>query len=184
MDWTTGLTIAVTVLLAFGGYLATYAYNLKLAQRKDRLERVNKQLSDLYGPLYALVSSSASCWKAFRAQYRPGVPFWGTDPPPTDEEAEAWRLWIVEVFMPLNVAMADVITQNADLLDEPEVPPVLLDICAHVKGYQPIIKRWEAGDFSENSSVINFPRGRIEEFALKEFSRLKEKQRALLGRDT
>ena len=65
MDWTTGLTIAVSVLLAFAGYLVTYAYNLRLAQRKDRLERVNKQLSNLYGPLYALVSSSQACWKAF-----------------------------------------------------------------------------------------------------------------------
>jgi hypothetical protein len=72
-----------SVLLALGGYLATYTYNLKLAQRKDRLDRVNQQLSELYGPLLALASSSGACWTAFRQRYRPnGLSFWDSEPTP------------------------------------------------------------------------------------------------------
>ena len=182
MDWKTGITIAVSVLLAACGYIAAYVYNLKLAQRKDRLERVNQQLSDFYGPLFALVSSSQSCWEAFRRRYRPGGAFWDIDSPPTAEEAAAWRLWMVEVFMPLNVGMADVITQHADLLDQSEMPRVLLDICAHVKAYQPVIKRWELGDFSENTSVIDFPAREVQAFVSEGFRRLKTEQAELLGR--
>jgi len=183
MDWTTGLTIAVSVLLAAAGYVATYLYNLKLAQRKDRLDRVNQQLSDLYGPLLALVSSAQSCWDAFRDQYRPDVPGYWDDPPPTDEEAAIWRLWIVEVFMPLNAAMADVITENADLLDGSDMPQALLDTCAHVKAYRPVLKQWETGDYSENTALTNFPSRQVRKFASEGFSRLKAEQAALLGRN-
>jgi hypothetical protein len=62
VDRKTALTSSVTVLLAFTGYVASYLYNLRLAQRKNRLERVTRQLSDLYGPLLALVSAGASSW--------------------------------------------------------------------------------------------------------------------------
>ena len=44
------VTTAVTILLAFTGYLATYFNNLRLAQRNQRLERVSKQLGELSGP--------------------------------------------------------------------------------------------------------------------------------------
>ena len=182
MDWATSLTIAVSVLLAATGYVWTYLYNLRLARRKDRLDRVNRQLSDLYGPLYALTHSADTCWKVFRSRYRPGGgPFWDPNSPPTEEEAAAWRLWMAEVFMPLNVAMADVVTQHIDLLDEETMPDVLLRLCAHVKVYRPVIKRWEAGDFSENTSGLNFPREELLAFASDGFRDIMRKQRELLG---
>jgi hypothetical protein len=150
MDFTTGLTITVSVVLAVVGYIATYVYGLRLAQRKDRLDRVNRQLSEFYGPLLALVSASQSSWEAFRGRYRP-VPrsFWSDDPPPTAEDQAIWRLWVTEVFMPLNLEMVDVVTHHADLLDERQMPPGLLTLCAHVASYKPVVKQWETGDFSE-----------------------------------
>lgn len=180
MDWATGVTIAVTVLLALGGYLATYINNLRLAQRKDRLERVNEQLSSFFGPLLALVSASSSSWQAFRKEYRPHTPgFWG-DGAPTPEEAAAWRLWMTEVFMPLNIQMVDIITHHADLLDESEIPQCLLDVCAHVQAYRPVIKQWEAGDFSRHTSFINFPSEELSRFASERFNALKVVQEDLL----
>jgi hypothetical protein len=185
MNWTTGLTIAISILLAVTGYIATYLYNLKLAQRRDRLDRVNQQLSDLYGPLLALVSSSQASWEAFRGRYRPhSRGFWGSEPAPTPEEAAVWRLWITEVFMPLNVRVVEVISQHADLLDEPDMPQSLLDACAHVAAYRPVIKQWEQGDFSEHTSVINFPAAEVLGFAREGFARLKAEQRDLLGEST
>ena len=123
MDWATSLTIAVSVLLAATGYVWTYLYNLRLARRKDRLDRVNRQLSDLYGPLYALTHSGETCWKVFRSRYRPGDgPFWDPNSPPTEEAAAAWRPWMAEVFMPLNVAMADVVTRTSISLTKRQCP--------------------------------------------------------------
>src|SRR5947209_1888781 len=150
LDWKTILTLLVTVSLALAGYIAKYLNDIKTAQRKDRLERVNRQLKEFYGPLYALSYASDKAWReAFRAQYRPHGSFWSGAPPPTPSEEVAWRLWMTEVFMPLNVQMERLIIGNADLLDEPEIPECLLVVCAHVSAYKAVLARWETGDYSE-----------------------------------
>jgi len=116
----------------------------------------------------------------FRKEYRPYVHgYWGTNPPPTREEAEAWRLWIKEVFMPLNLEMEALILKHSDLLVEAEMPKVLLDLSAHTAGYKPILKSWERGDFSRNVSLIDFPRDLIT-YAETNYRFLKKKQRELL----
>ena len=76
------ITTVVTISLAFIGYLITYFNNLRLSQRKEKLERVNSQLRELYGPLFALVNTSEIAWKSFRSVYRPsGAYFNGIEQP-------------------------------------------------------------------------------------------------------
>lgn len=53
MDQTLIITTVVTVSLAFLGYIATYLNNLQKSRREDQLERINKQLSELYGPMFS-----------------------------------------------------------------------------------------------------------------------------------
>lgn len=183
MDRAATITIVVTVLLAASGYVATYAYNLRLAQRKDRLEHVNRQLSDLYGPLVALTTSGMSAWIGFRQIYRPGIThYWAEDPPPTDAEAAAWRLWMTEVFMPLNERIFDVVTNNAELLVEEQMPQPLLDVCAHVAGYRPVLRSWKDGDTTRHTSTNNFNGRELADYALTRFRALKLEQRELMGR--
>jgi hypothetical protein len=182
VDKTTLVTLSVTVLIAVAGYLATYLNTLRLARRKDRLDRVSKQLSEFYGPLLALERASGRSWMEFMQRYRPDARyFWDRDDPPTEEQAEAFRLWMRHVFMPLNVRMVDVVTNKADLLDEPEVPECLLELCAHVATYQAILKRWEDEDFSEKVPDIPFPGLELAEYAEATFKRLKAEQNRLLG---
>jgi hypothetical protein len=182
MDTKALVTLSVTILLAVAGYLAAYLNTLRLARRKDRLDRVSKQLSDFYGPLLALSRAGGRSWEEFMDRYRPGnTAFWDEADPPTERQAESFRLWMCHVFMPLNVRMVDVVTNKADLLDEPEVPGCLLELCAHVATYQAILKRWEDEDFSENTPDIPFPGQEIEEYAEATFSRLKAEQNRLLG---
>jgi len=70
MDGTEAVAF-VDVVVAVIGYFVTYRTNLRLVQRNDRLERINRQLSEFYGPLLALTRSSDQSWKAFRKRYRP-----------------------------------------------------------------------------------------------------------------
>jgi len=51
MDSKTIATLLVTVTLALIGFLVKYINDLAIARRKDKLERVNLQLKNLYGPL-------------------------------------------------------------------------------------------------------------------------------------
>ena len=54
MDWKTWLAPSVTVGVALLGFAVKYLNDIKIAQRKDRLDRINQQLKFLYGPLYAI----------------------------------------------------------------------------------------------------------------------------------
>ena len=99
------ITTTVTIVLALAGYMAAYLNGLRLAQRNQRLERVNKQLGDFYGPLYGLIDSETAVFKEFRNIYRPGKHFFSDEDPPTDGDLEAWRLWMTTVFAPINNRM-------------------------------------------------------------------------------
>lgn len=62
MDIKTLLPLLVTIGLALVGYVAAYVNSLRMAQRKDQLERVTQQLHDFYGPLYALALIGELAW--------------------------------------------------------------------------------------------------------------------------
>ena len=176
----------VGVVAAVLGYFVTYGTNLRLAQRNDRLERINQQLSEFYGPLLALTRSSDQSWQAFRKRYRPGDgSFWKNDPPLTREDVAAWRLWMTTVFVPMHQRMMELVLNRAHLIEEPEMPSCLLALCAHVNGYQAILKEWETGEVSiereDNISVVNFPGQELAEYAATAFGRLKAEQAELLG---
>lgn len=182
MDWKVVAPLVVTVLVALTGFAVTHQNNLSLARRKDRLDRVNRQLSDLYGPLLALVSASTRSWVAFRTRYRSTVvSYWDPSTPPTPAEEEAWRRWMKTVFMPLNTRMEELVITKAELLDTPTMPDCLLQLVAHVSAYRAFIAQWDEGDFSQQVSLIDFPNPDVVEYAEHTFVKLKKEQQQLIG---
>lgn len=152
--------------------------------RKDQLERVNAQLRDLYGPLYALSVASEQTWTEFFKIYSPNpTGYW---PVSNQRQAERWRLWMKEVFMPLNLQMEALVLKHSDLLVDQEMPKVLLDLSAHIEGYKAIMKEWDSKEQESlmqkeaNLSIINYPLG-LSEYASKHYLELKRKQSELLG---
>lgn len=153
MSWHGWVALGVPAFVAIVGLSAAYLTNLRLAQRAAQLERVNNQLSDFYGPLYALVSASNISWNAFRQAHRPHGAYWDPRNPASDADAAAWRLWMAQVFMPFNRQMRDLVINKAQLLDEDRTPGCLLTLCAHVATYEAIMSQWASGDFSEHGST-------------------------------
>ncbi|MFE7467992.1 hypothetical protein ACFU6R_28310 [Streptomyces sp. NPDC057499] len=177
----------VTIGLAFAGYLVTYLNGLRLAQRQERLARVNRQLSEFYGPLLALVEINNRVYRAFAERHpRPD----GRSPmdqgpeelPPTDEELAEWRLWIAKVFLPNHRAMRDILVNKADLLSEPHMPPILMEVYAHASWHEIAVTRWEQGDLAVERPPSPFPMTEIRRYVRESFDRLKREQAALLGR--
>lgn len=184
MDTAFLVTTMTTILLAFIGYIATYINNLRTSQLTEQLERVNKQLNELYGPLFAISQANHISWQAFRAKYRPGRAFFGEGNPPTEDELEIWRLWIRTVFMPNNTRMYEAIISKSDLLIEEKMPDCLLLFCAHISAYQSILKRWEDKDFTEHTSIVNYPGQELLSYCQNSFQALKTEQAQLLGKKT
>ncbi|MFF0065605.1 hypothetical protein ACFYRC_29420 [Streptomyces sp. NPDC005279] len=176
-------TLIVTVGLALVGYLATYLNGVRLAQRQARLARVNLQLSDFYGPLFALMEANSRTYDSFSERYaRPdGRDPFNHDIPPTEHELAEWRTWATTVFIPNIQAMRDVVVTKADLLIEQEMPPALLQLCAHVSGYEITAARWAQGRYEEHLSVISFPGRELRDYTRERFTRLKKEQAVLLG---
>ena len=82
--------------------------------------------------------------------------------------------------MPLNDRMVEVIISKAELIDEPGMPRVLLDLCANAWGWKPILKQWASKEFSEHWSLLRFPTEEILAYTEAGLKRVKEEQRELL----
>lgn len=176
-----------TVCLAFAGYLVTYLNSLRLTQRQERLARVNRQLSEFYGPLLALTEINSRVYRAFgerhpRPDGRSPLQHGPAEMPLTEAESAEWRLWVTKVFLPNHRAMRDVLVTKADLLAEPHMPPILLEVYSHATWHEIAVTRWEQGDLALEQPARPFPAGEIRRYVREGFDRLKQEQAALLGR--
>jgi hypothetical protein len=176
------LTAGSGLAVAAVGATLAYFNSQRLGQRQARLDRVNKQLEELYGPMLSLSEGSSASWAIFRDRYRPGRPFIGGDgPPPTSEEVSEWIAWMRTVFMPANRTIHQLIVTKTHLLDDDEMPAVLLVFLAHVSGYEVTMSAWDGGDFSRLNSLIDHPGDAFTAYTRTAFSTLKHRQQELLG---
>jgi len=180
----TVLPLGAPILIAVGGWIFTYMNMRAHTARVARLDRVNQQLRQLYGPLNALLESSDAAWNAFTSAYWPahGQPgYFAKGFETTDEEKARWRLWMREVFHPTNAKMEDVITRNLDLVDGGEMPKAFVDALAHISAYHAVLRKWDAGDYSEHTSVINFPSAALKAAVKPTYERLLREQAYLIS---
>ena len=174
------ITTIVTVSLAFIGFLVKYFNDLSIAKRKDRLERINRQLKDLYGPLLSLTNSANNAWEKFRTVHRNYSPgYFDKNNPPNEEEKAVWRLWMTTVFFPIIDKKYNVIISNTDLIVEDYFPKCLEDFCAHVNTYRPVIEKWKTGDYTEHVSLLGYPVD-LNKYFTDAFDKLKREQKKLL----
>jgi len=175
------LGLIVTILLALLGYITTYLNNLRLARRADGLKFVTAQIDELYGPLYVITQTSQILYQASIARDMQDDESTNGDTPYSSDELTERRIWVEEVFHPLNSQLEDVIINKAHLIIEDEMPQCLKRFLAHSAGYKAVIKKWQRGDFAVNSSVIDYPT-EIEEYAEKSYALLRKQQQKLIGR--
>jgi hypothetical protein len=169
----------VTVALAFIGYVVKYYSDSDLAVRKDKLERINRQLKDLYGPLYGMGSADDAVWKAFMKKYAPNKKNF-FDPPVTSYDEEVWRNWMMNVYQPLNERMVNTITNNTDLMVENCFPQTFKDLCAHEESYKAVIARWKNHDFTSSTALLDYNANAFMRYITNAYDSLKKEQNSLL----
>jgi hypothetical protein len=143
-------------------------------------------LSEFYGPLLALTEINSRVYKGFSERHpRPD----GRSPllhgpdemPPTEAELAQWRLWITAVFLPNHRAVREILVTKADLLLEPHMPQILLEVYAHASWHEIDVARWEQGDLTFDRLAQPFPMTEIRGYVRDSFDRLKQEQAVLLG---
>lgn len=171
--------LIITIVLAFVGYFVTHRNNLLLHKRKDRLELTNKRINDFYGPLYVLSNVGETALKALLIKIKRE-----SDPqlekPLTDQEFAEWRIWMVNVFMPLNELSEKIVLENAYLIREKQMPQCILDFVTHISAWKAVLVKWENGDFSEQFSIIDYPEA-LKGYATISYDELKNEQLMLIG---
>jgi len=166
------ITASASVFVAMVVFVLNQRAQVRLERRQARLELINSQLRDLYGPLNALVDVNERLWESLRStlpargERRPGG---GT--------AE-WNSWRDSVLMPTNREMRDLIVRRADLLIEDHVPQPLLDFCAHVAA-RDVAMSGRAEGFA-GRALIPHPGTEYVNYVREGFTALKTEQRRLL----
>ncbi|MGD0731511.1 MAG: hypothetical protein ABR956_09610 [Terracidiphilus sp.] len=165
---------ALTVILAFAGYLTTFMSARILARRKDKLDLVNRRLNEFYGPLYVASQAGNIAYRSLLKKQGKTQSF-----PILDEEMKEWVLWMTTIFMPLNDVREKIIIEKAYLIVEEQMPRCLLDFVTHVVGYKAVLAKWNEGDYSERRSTIGWP-PEFDIYVERSYAALKAEQTLLL----
>lgn len=148
-------------------------------RRQARLERVNAQLRDLYGPLKALTDSNEAVWEAMRDSHLPAVGARRSAGALPDLDDRDWTDWLTYALMPANRQMRDVIVGNAHLLIEPELPDPLRAFCAHVAALEVALAR-SAGHAPVEPTLIHHPGRSLAAYLDASYAALRQEQEVLI----
>lgn len=179
------------------------AYQVRAKRTDERwakhLERIDAQLSDLYGPLFALFESGDQEWRAFRAKYcnnRDDPHFLGFFPtnleepefmPPDATQLSVFRTWTKAVFLATNTRMAELMIEHAELLIGKVMPEPFLKFCVHVTSLQANVASWDQegfdkSDWKQHLAIFPHPAAELHNYIRASFTVLKETQSELLAR--
>ena len=155
------LSSSVSLLVVVLGFVSTYLNNLRLERHRNQLERVNRQLSELYGPMFALTQASGRSFKAFSNRFDPlGLfddEFSEGDERITEMQKDAWRLWVRTVFQPNNKELVRLLLSKADLLVDGEMPESAQTLFVHVSGFDVVLKEWDNAQDRDMFSIVDYP---------------------------
>jgi hypothetical protein len=172
------ITATAAICVAVLGALLSYRYANRLQRRKAHLERLNAQLQEFYGPLYAIFAANSIAYLEFVKTLRKDATalFDEKVEPLNEDELRLWRLWVESAHEHRSSPAYEVIINKAHLLIGDEMPPCLLQFCAHKAGYDVVIERWKQGDYREHLSVVRHPGDPLLEYLRRSFVQLKRKQ--------
>ncbi|MEV7187816.1 hypothetical protein [Kitasatospora sp. NPDC093102] len=173
------VTACASILIAVMAYWLNHQGETRRSLRKARIEWVSSQLKDLYGPLLVLTETNEKAWSEYRRRY---ILSSGEGPAeirlPELEEAR-WRTWVEAVFAPTAQKMREIITARGDLIIGGEMPPVVLEFCAHAATYDALLADWD-GAVPSKSTLIRHPGNRFLSYVRESYGLLKAEQALLL----
>lgn len=175
-------TLVAAFLAAFItslGWMITNRHTRQMTILRERLDLINRQLAEFYGPLYISCESSFAALKALEKKIDKG-PNPLDDPNITEETLREYCHWMEHVFMPLNERREKVILEKSHLIRESYAPKCLLDFAAHVTTYRANMAKWNDENIPEPFAHIEYPKD-LNEYASNGFIHLKKEQADLIG---
>lgn len=173
----TAVIASVTVAI---GWYASHKSQRLLAARKDRLALLNDQLARLYGPLCIACAEGRVAYQTLLKKLGRTNSIFEEGQKPTEADLKEWFHWMKHVFMPMNQLRERLILENTHLIYEKQIPECFVKFAQHVVSYRVLMAKWEAEDFTETYSPIEFP-AELDSYAQSTFEKLKAEQSELIG---
>ncbi|MEV7285250.1 hypothetical protein AB0O01_11915 [Streptomyces sp. NPDC093252] len=173
------VTACASLLIAVVAYWLNHRGEIRRSLRQARIDRVSSQLRELYGPLLVLTETNEKAWIEYRSRYIQNIGADSAENPLPEQEEARWRIWVEAVFAPTAQSIRELITARGDLIIGEEMPPVVLEFCAHAATYDALLANWsEAGP--SKSPLIRHPGSRFLAYVRASYGSLKEEQTLLL----
>ncbi|MFJ9841641.1 hypothetical protein ACIRYZ_14455 [Kitasatospora sp. NPDC101155] len=173
------VTACASIMIAAMAYWLNHQGETRRSLRKARIDWVSSQLKDLYGPLLVLTETNEKAWNEYHRLYILPADSGPAGIPLTEPEEARWRTWVEAVFAPTAQKMREIITARGDLIIGGEMPPVVLDFCAHAATYDALLANWDKADPSK-STLIRHPGNRFLSYVRESYGSLKAEQALLL----
>ncbi|MEU2670061.1 hypothetical protein ABZ622_14535 [Streptomyces sp. NPDC007164] len=172
------VTACATILVAIMAYWMNHQGEDRRYLKNARIDRVNSQLKELYGPLLVLTETNERAWSEYYRRYILPAGYPDENPLPGPEEAR-WHIWVEAVFAPTAQKMKDLITARGDLIIEGELPLVVQQFCAHAATYDALLANW-GGAGARKSTLIRHPGSDFLSYVRKSYRSLKAEHELLL----
>ncbi|WP_335971323.1 hypothetical protein [Streptomyces sp. CA2R106] len=173
-------TTCASAVVAIMAYRMNHKGEIRRSTRKARIDWVSSQLKDLYGPLLVLAETNEKAWREYCGRYIMRSDLGLADIPLPELEEERWRTWVEKVFAPTAQKMREIITARGDLIIGGEMPPVVLEFCAHAMTYEALLANWD-GAGPRKSTLIRHPGNRFLSYVRESYESLKAEQEILLN---
>ena len=173
------VTACASILIAVMAYWLNHRAETRRSQREARIDRVSSQLKDLYGPLLVLTETNERAWGEYYRHYIRPIGAGRADIQLPESEEARWRTWVETVFAPTAQKIRDIITARGDLIIGREMPPVVLEFCAHAATYDVLLANWDGAGPSK-STLIRHPGNQFLSYVRESYGSLKEEQTLLL----
>lgn len=173
------VTACASILIAVMAYWLNHRGETRRSVREARFNRVSSQLKDLYGPLLVLTETNEKAWSEYRRCYIPRAGVGPVDVSLPELEEAQWRMWVESVFAPIAQKIREIITARGDLIIGEEMPPVVLDFCAHAATYDALLANWDVAG-PRKATLLRHPGSRFLTYVRESYGSLKAEQAALL----
>ncbi|MFE2290252.1 hypothetical protein [Streptomyces sp. NPDC059452] len=170
---------AAGIVIAIMVYWLNHRGEVHRSLRKERIIWVSSQLKDLYGPLLVLAETNERAWKEYRRTYFPPDPEESPSGSLTESMSMRWHVWVETVFAPRAQQIREIVTARGDLIIEREMPPVVLDFCAHAATYDALLADWGTASVND-STLIRHPGSAFLSYVRESYIALKAEQEELL----
>ncbi|XP_039255317.1 uncharacterized protein LOC120332178 [Styela clava] len=139
--------VACSFVVAVTSFFLNARYERIQVQKEIKLNRIQSQIKDLYGPLYGNRLVSDTSYRAVMKSHKGLKKYLSEARRKKDAEMiHCWRSYVWNVLYPLDKAAVDLILNNAHLIAQGEFPKEFEQLLMHAARMEFVMESWKNDD--------------------------------------